>query len=374
MTNFKTTIFLLIISSLFLFSSCSDEKSENTKETTTKTVQTSSSEKTTTTTSAITSASSSATTQAPETTTAGPSLQKVILSNGSSDVGNYNSAFAHLDFNVSYNGEYVSFINWDTMYFHGDDIYMQPEKVDGFVQRSLEPKYYNGNLYYIVDEDGTNSIYYLYSWDFNNDPVKVTEQPVYTFIILNNQVFFTEEFVQGPLYALDLSTKQTKIVSEYSAMSFISDGKDLYFKSSNVGTAPGIVKIDMDTSEESIVLFPFYSNNFIVFDGYVYYEGSTGNLINISKQKFLEETPTVIVELEDYAVSLNISEGRLYYQTENFINSCDLDGNDIAVIHEGNGELKRGTYIIGDRIYFRDYDKYYMVKKDGSDLVELYFD
>jgi len=301
------------------------------------------------------------------------SIEKVKLSNQYNVGGNYNYNFDYYDFNISYNGEYVIMVNWQSMYLHGKDISMQPVLLEGFNQHAQYLQFYNGKLYYLVDESGTGE-YYLYSWDFKNNPVKLLEDSLTYYLILNNEIIYRTEYLSSPLYVLDLSNNSISQLSESYARSFTTDGTDIYYISDDFGNADGLIKHDMNTQEDSIVVFPFYSTNFIVHNNYLYYEYENSiNYMDISREDFTDLTATKIQDLENDTVSLNISDDKLYFQTEFAIKSCELNGTDIQFVYTSETQLKNGTFIIGDRIYFHDGLNIYMIKKDGSDFVKLTF-
>jgi len=301
------------------------------------------------------------------------SIEKVQLSNKYNVGGNYNYNFDYYDFNISYNGEYIIMIDWQSMFLHGKDINMQPVLLEGFNQHAQYLHFYNGKLYYLVDESGTGE-YYLYSWDFKNNPVKLLEDPLTSYLILNNEIIYRTEYLSSPLYVLDLSNNSISQLSESCARNFTTDGTDIYYISDDFGNADGLIKHDMNTQEDVIVVFPFYSNNFIVHDNYLYYEYENSiNYMDISREDFNDLSFIKIQDIEQDTASLNISDDRLYFQTEFAIKSCELNGTDIQFIYTSETSLNNGTFIIGDRIYFRDDLNIYMIKKDGSDFVKLNF-
>ncbi|MBN2852655.1 MAG: DUF5050 domain-containing protein [Clostridia bacterium] len=300
-------------------------------------------------------------------------LEKVVLKNTDQSAGNYNASFSHFDFNLTYNDDFVIIINWESLYYHGKDISSPPVRDISFSQKALEPKMHEGKMYYLV-EDGYTSNYYLYSWDFINQPVKMTDQKVYTFMIVNNQIIFTEDFVQGPLFSLNLADSTVSQLTQNRVHNFTSDGKDVYYKSTDVGNAPGLVRYDMITKEETIAVFPFFSSNYLVLGNDVYYEEDSNGKRNIIRQSLEDQSLVILKSLDEYTITLNISDGELYIQTESNISTCHLDGTESEIIYEGN-DLKRGNFIIGNRIYFADYNsRMMMIDKDGTNFTELLFE
>ncbi len=301
------------------------------------------------------------------------SIDKVVLSNSTNVGGNYNFNFSPYGLNISYNGEYVVIVNWQTLYLHGNDTNFPLVKDEKFSQVAGEFTYHNGNLYYLV-EDGYSTEYYLYSWNFENDSVKVSDTPIKDYLILNNQVIFTTDFFAEPLHMINLDNGSVSRLTQSSANEFTTDGVNLYYRSDDFGNAPGLIKYDVLTQEESLLIFPFYSQNFIVHNGYIYYESEDFDNNNIIRQSLTDETITIIQEINTNAVSINISDDILYFQTDSYIKSCNLDGTETKLIYQSENTINIGTFIIGDRIYFNDGISYYMIKKDGSNFVQLDFD
>ncbi len=309
------------------------------------------------------------TTLTPEPTALVPVLEKVVLSNNGDSIGNHHFSSSHYGLHIAYTGEYVTFVNYMTLLQHGNEIEMEPVVFEGFEYQAEGLQYYNGILYFML-YDSLVGEYHLYTYDFEKDPIKVMDSTVYYYLFVNDKLYFTKEFVQGPIYSFDLTNKEEVIITNYRAHDFTTDGVDLYFFATDAGTAPGLVKYNLSTNEETTVIFPFYSHNYLVHGGYVYYVQENSYDRSIHRLSLNDGTIVdIAVELSDYSYSLNISDDLLYLQTENYIKSFSLDGTNETIIYESSEYLSKGIYIIGDRIYFTDGYDIYMIKKDGSGLV-----
>ena len=309
----------------------------------------------------------------PPTPTPEPGPAKVILSNSADSKGNTHFASSHYGLNITYTGEYITVMNYTTMMKHGDDIALVPEAVEGFEYQAEDLQYYNGLLYYLL-YDWDNGVYYLYSYDFKNEPVKVCNSSVYHYEFLNGKIYFTKEFVQGPIYSMDSNGGSEMQITTMRAHSFVIDGQALYFYATDAGTAPGLVKYNLSTNEETTVVFPFYSHNYLVHNGYVYYVLDGTAYRSIHRMSLTDQTVSDIwIEMTDYTISLNISDGMLYILSGSSIYESSLDGSGRTKVYENPDSFTSGLYIFGDRIYATDGYSIIMVEKDGLNPVEFPF-
>ncbi|MDX1359419.1 MAG: DUF5050 domain-containing protein [Clostridia bacterium] len=296
----------------------------------------------------------------------------VNLVNSPDSTGNTHHASSHYGLHITYNDEHVIIMNYMTMLQHGADINAEPEASEGFDFQAEDLQYFNGLLYFLY-YDSNNGVYYLYSYDFENSPVKVSDSTVYHYEIVNGTVYFTKEFVQGPLFSMNIDGSGETQLTSMRAHSFVNDGQSLYFYATDAGTAPGLVKYDLTTGEETTAVFPFYSHNYLVHGGYAYYviDGTYRSIhrINLSDQTVED----IWLEIPDYTISLNITDGELYILSGNSIYKSDLDGSNMMKIYENPDSLQSGLYIFGDRIYCTDGAYYQIVKTDGSEYAEYSF-
>ena len=302
-----------------------------------------------------------------------PGPAKVTLSNSSDSIGNNHYASSHYGLNIAYTGEYVTVMNYMTMLKHGSDTALTPEAIEGFEYQAVDMQYYNGLLYFLL-YDGDSGEYYLHSYDFENDPVKVSDSTVYHYEFINGLIYFNKEFYQGTIYSMDTNGGGEQQLTTMRAHSFVSDGQSLYFYSTDAGNAPGLVEYNIFSKEENTVVFPFYSHNYLVHDGYVYYLLDANGYRSIHRLNLADQTVTdIMTEMSDYTVSMNISDDVLYILAGNSISSSNFDGSGITKIFEHDDYFVSGLYIFGDRIYCTDNMSIVMVKKDGSDAVAFPF-
>ncbi len=350
-------ILLLVIFSLLFVTACSTTINEDDK--TQTTVESSQPTSTVTVTTSST----------PEPTTSVPTLEKVVLSNSSDSIGNHHFSSSHYGLHIVYTGKYITFVNYMTMLQHGNDSTMEPTIFNDFEYQAEGLQYYNGLLYFMLYDFEVGE-YYLYTYDFENEPIKLMDSTVYSYLFVNGKLYFTKEFVQGPIYSYDLASKEETSLTNFRAHDFTTDGNDLYFFATDAGTAPGLVKYSLSTDEESTVIFPFYSHIYLVHGGYVYYVQENSYDSSVHRLSLNDGTIVdIAVELSGYSFTLNISDNLLYLQSENYIKTFSLDGTNETLIYESSEYLSKGIYIIGDRIYFTDGYDIYMIKKDGSSLV-----
>lgn len=320
------------------------------------------------------------TSQTPQTTpeatpepTPEPGPVKVYLENSPDSTGNSHFASSHYGLNISYTGEYITLMNYMTMFLHGDDIYNVPEKIEGFELQAEDLQFHNGLLYFL-NYDWDNGVYYLYSYDFENEPAKVTDSTVYHYEFINGTIYFTKEFVQGPIYSMSSDGSGEKQLTTMRAHSFVNDGQALYFYATDAGTAPGLVKYDLGTNEETTVVFPFYSHNYMVHGGYVYYVLDTGTYRSIHRMSLSDQSVEDIwLEMTDYSISLNISDGNLFILAGDGVYKGKLNGSDRVKILEANDYLQSGLYIFGNRIYCTDGGFVYCTLADGSEVSVISF-
>ncbi|MBN2557921.1 MAG: DUF5050 domain-containing protein [Clostridia bacterium] len=296
-------------------------------------------------------------------------ISKVVLVNDANSTGNNHFTAAHYGLHSAYTGEYVVFINYMTLLRHGGDHSLAPEAVEGFQYQGEGLLFHDGLLYFMIYDFNVGE-YYLYSYDFENEPVKVMDSTVYYYEFINGKLYFTKQFVQGPIFSYDMASGEERQVTKYRAHDFTSDGNDIYFYATDAGTAPGLVKYDLSTNVESTLVFPFFSHNYLVHGNYIYYVNENSATRSIHRMSMSDQSILDIeADIYENTISLNISDGILYILTENGIKSCGLDGNGMTAIYESEDYLSRGLHIFGDRIYFTDGSYLYMIKKDGTDPV-----
>lgn len=131
-----------------------------------------------------------------------PGPAGVTLSNSPDSTGNTNFASSHYGLHISYENEYVTIMNYMTMFRHGADSSRTPDKVEGFDMQAEDLQYFNGLLYFL-NYDFENGVYYLYSYDFENPPVKVSDSTVYHYEFIDGTIYFMKEFYQGPIYSMN---------------------------------------------------------------------------------------------------------------------------------------------------------------------------
>ncbi len=305
----------------------------------------------------------------PDTTTEPDSLtgiEKVVLTNGANSTGNTSFNSAHYGLHITYTGEYVTFINYTTLMQHGADLEKEPIVFQGFEYQGEDVQAYRDKLYFLM-YDYEKGEYYLYSYDYENPPVKVTESTVYHYEFAGDTIYYTKEFVQGPIYSMNTDGSGEMQLTQMRAHSFVIEEGSIYFYATDAGTAPGLVKYDIATKEESILVFPFYSHNYLVSGGYAYYvnEGTYRSIhrVNLSNQTVED----LWMEIPDYTISMNMSDGILYIHTDYAIYKCNPDGSNRTLLYESAEYLKTGMYIFGDRIYVTDeYDIIVVNKNDGT--------
>ncbi|MFO7611384.1 MAG: DUF5050 domain-containing protein [Clostridia bacterium] len=296
-------------------------------------------------------------------------LSKVVLVNDANSTGNNHFTAAHYGLHSAYTGEYVVFVNYMTLLKHGGDHSLAPEAAEGFQYQGEGLQFHNGLLYFMLYDFNVGE-YYLYSYDFEHDPVKVMNSTVYCYEFINGKLYFTKQFVQGPIFSFDMASGEERQVTEYRAHDFTSDGNDIYFYATDAGTAPGLVKYDLSTNVESTLVFPFFSHNYMVHGNYIYYVNENSATRSIHRMSMSDQSILdIAVDIYENTISLNISDGVLYILTENGIKSCGLDGGGMTTIYESEDYLSRGLHIFGDRIYFTDGSYLYMIKKDGTDSI-----
>ncbi|MCK5759218.1 MAG: DUF5050 domain-containing protein [Clostridiales bacterium] len=297
-----------------------------------------------------------------------PGSAKVQLSNSPDSTGNTHFASSHYGLHIAYGNELISMMNYLTILQHGDDIYLLPDSIEDFEYQAEDLQFYSGLLYFLI-YDWDNGVYYLYSYDFDNEPVKVSDSTVYHYEFINGKIYFTKEFVQGPIFAMDTNGGSEMQISTMRAHSFVHDDQALYFYATDAGTAPGLVKYDLATNEESIVEFPFYSHNYHVHNGYVYYALDGGTYRSIHRMSLSDQTVTDIwVEMTDWTISMNISDGALYMLVGDSVYKSNLDGSGRTKILQAEDNLQTGLYVFGDRIYCADGAFVYCTLTDGSEV------
>ncbi len=297
-----------------------------------------------------------------------PGQAQVVLSNSSDSTGNTHYASSHYGLHLTYTGEYVTLMNYVTMLQHGEDIYSVPEVIEGF-ELPAEDIQFNNGLLYFLNYDWDNGVYYLYTYDFENEPTKVSDSTVYHYEFINGLIYFTKEFVQGPIYSMNPDGSGEKQVSIMRAHSFVSDGQALYFYATDAGTAPGLVKYNLGTNEESTIVFPFYSHNYLVHSGYVYYVLDTGIYRSIHRMSLSNQSVTDIwIEMTDYTITLNVSDGMLYMLAGDSVYKSSLDGSGRVKIFQADDFLQSSLYIYGDRAYCTDGMFVYCTLTDGSEV------
>jgi len=297
-----------------------------------------------------------------------PGPAKVQLLNSPDSTGNTHFASSHYGLHITYGNELISVMNYLTILQHGDDIYLLPDSIKDFEYQAEDLQFYTGLLYFLL-YDWDNSVYYLYSYDYDNEPVKISDSTVYHYEFINGKIYFTKEFYQGPIFSMDLNGGSEMQISTMRAHSFVHSEQAVYFYATDAGTAPGLVKYDLATNEETTVVFPFYSHNYLVHNGYVYYALDGGTYRSIHRMSLSDQTVTDIwVEMTDWTISMNISDGVLYMLVGDSIYKSNLDGSGRTEILKAEDNLQSGLYIFGDRIYCADYDFIYCSKTDGSEV------
>lgn len=291
---------------------------------------------------------------------------KVTLMNGSNSAGNTAYSASHYNLHITYTGEYVELINYTSLMRHGEAIGQAPVVIEGFEYQGEDVQSYNGKLYFLM-YDYNNSVYYLYSYDYENPPAKVTQSTVYHYEFIGSTIYYTKDFVQGPIYSMNLDGSGEKQLTQMRAHSFSIDGGSIYFYATDAGTAPGLVRYNIASGEETTVVFPFFSHNYLVFEGYAYYvnDGTYRSIhrVNLANQAVED----LWLEIGDYTVSLNISDGMLYILTSSGIYKSNPDGSGRTLVYEADESLQTGIYIFGDRIYVTDgYDIIVVDRNDGS--------
>lgn len=152
------------------------------------------------------------------------------------------------------------------------------------------------------------------------------------------------------------------------AHDFVHEGSLIYFFSTDAGTAPGLVEYNISTGEEKTVIFPFYSHNYLVHGGYVYYSIDSGSLRSIHRASIsTQEVEDLWLEITDFTISLNISDGNLYMLVGDSVYKSGLDGSGRTKLLQAEDYLRTGLYIFGDRIYCMDDSFVYCQKTDGSE-------
>lgn len=293
---------------------------------------------------------------------------KVVLTNSADSTGNSHFASAHYGLHIAYTGEYVTLMNYMTMLKHGDDIYGLPAALENFEYQAEDLQYYNGLLYFLL-YDWDNGVYYLYSYDLDNEPVKVGSSSVYHYEFINGKIYFTKDFVQGPIFAMDANGGSEIQITSMRAHSFVSDGQALYFYATDAGTAPGLVKYNLATNEETTIVFPFFSHNYMVHGGYLYYVNEGSTYRSIHRMSLADQSVTDIwVEMTDYVITLNISDGMLYILAGNSVYKSGLDGSGRVKILIADDNLNSGLYIFGSRAYCSDENFVYCTLTDGSEV------
>jgi len=320
--------------------------------------------------------SPSASGQPVETASPGPSseptpepesaVSKVTLTNSSDSTGNFQYQAAHYGLHIAYTGEYIELMSYMTLLQHGGDIAAEPVVLEGFEYQAEDLQSYNGRLYFL-QYDFDNGVYYLYSYDYENPPVKVTDSTVYHYEFIDGRIYYTKDFVQGPIYSMAIDGSDEKQLTQMRAHSFASEGNSLYFYATDAGTAPGLVKYNISTGEETTVVFPFYSHNYLIHGGYAYYVNE-GTYRSIHRVNLANQTVEDLwLEISDYTISMNISDGMLYILTSSGIYKSNTDGSGRTLLYEAVEYLQTGLYIFGDRIYVTDgYDVIVIDRDDGT--------
>jgi len=297
-----------------------------------------------------------------------PGPAKVQLVNSPDSTGNTNYASSHYGLHITYGNDLISMMNYLTILQHGDDIYLFPDAVEDFEYQAEDLQFYNGLLYFLL-YDGDNGVYYLYSYDFDNEPVKVSDSTVYHYEFINGKIYFNKEFFQGPIYSMDPNGGSEMQISTMRAHSFVHADQAIYFYATDAGTAPGLVKYDLITNEETTIVFPFYSHNYLVHNGYVYYALDGGTYRSIHRMLLSDQTVTDIwVEMTDWTISMNISDEALYLLVGDSVHKSNLDGSGRTEILQANDNLQPGLYIFGDRVYCSDGASVYCTFIDGSEV------
>ncbi|MCD6321894.1 MAG: DUF5050 domain-containing protein, partial [Clostridiales bacterium] len=297
-----------------------------------------------------------------------PGLAKVQLLNSPDSTGNTHFASSHYGLHIAYGNDLISMMNYLTILQHGDDIYLLPDSIEDFEYQAEDLQFYNGILYFLI-YDWDNSVYYLYSYDFDNEPVKVSDSAVYHYEFINGKIYFRKEFTQGPIFSMDPNGGNEIQISTMRAHNFVHSEQAIYFFATDAGTAPGLVKYDLTTNEETTVVFPFYSHNYLVHNGYVYYTLDSGNYRSIHRMALSDQSETDIwVEMTDWTISMNISDGALYMLVGDSIYKSNLDGSGRIKIFMAEDNLQTGLYIFGDRIYCADGAFVYCTLTDGSEV------
>ena len=360
----KNILFVLtiILATALLFTSCTKATDNSAKPTQTEKTQTQ--EPTETQTPDASAEPTAEPTASPEPENEGP--EKVVLSNSGDSTGNSQYAAAHYGLHTAYNGEYINLMNYDKLLVHGNDISFAPVLVEGFTYQAEDLQYHNGLLYFLV-YDFDLGAYHMYSYDYENPPAKVTESTVYHYEFINGKIYFTKEFYQGPIYSMSIDGSGETELTQMRSHGFTTDGNMIYFYSTDAGTAPGIVEYNPSTNEETIVVFPFYSHNFIAHNGYIYYVYD-GTYRSIHRVKISDQTVEDLwLEITDYTISLNISDGELYILSGYDIYKSNLDGSNRTKIFENTDSLQTGLYIFGNRIYATDgYSIIVIDRNDGT--------
>lgn len=306
----------------------------------------------------------------PETTpepTPEPGVTKIALTNTPDSTGNTAYSASHYGLHIAYGQEMVTVMNYMTMFNHGGEIARVPDKVEGFEYQAEDLQYYNGFLYFLIYDFDTGA-YNLYKYDGENPPEKVCDSTVYHYEFINGTIYFMKEFYQGPIYSMNPDGSGETQLTTMRAHSFVNDGQSLYFYSTDAGTAPGLVKYNIGTGEETTVIFPFYSHNYLVHGGYIYYSVDSGTYRSIHRASLANQTVEDIwLEMTDFTISMNISDGMLYLLVGDSVYKSGIDGSNRVKILQAEEGLQTGLYIFGDRIYCMDYSFIYCVKTDGSE-------
>ena len=297
-----------------------------------------------------------------------PGPANVSLVNSPDSTGNTHYAASHYGLHITYGNELVTVMNYMIMFRHGADHAKVPDKVEEFEFQAEDLQYFNGLLYFL-NYDFNNGVYYMYSYDFENPPVKIGDTTVYHYEFINGTIYFTKEFVQGPIYSMNPDGSGETQVTTMRAHSFVHEGSNIYFYATDAGTAPGLVQYNLATNEESTIVFPFYSHNYLVHGGYVYYSLDSGSYRSIHRMSISDQNVEDIwLEMTDFTISLNISDGDLYLLVGDSVYKSALDGGNRVKVLQADEGLQTGLYIFGNRIYCADYSFIYCSTTDGSEL------
>ena len=247
----------------------------------------------------------------------------------------------------------------------------------------------NNWIYYENGED--NSTVYKIETDGQNNQKISDIQSVNNLTAIDDKLYFIlirvvpdDISISDGIYVMDTDGNNLKQLTDLGAgQMYIYDGV-IYFKANraeNYGS--DLYKMNLDGTGQTRLSLEYVGiNNFVVYNGYIYYHTMTSNLYKISVDG---GRPEIAVPMDEGIVlgKINICGNTLFYSFTANTLAAQLASDGIHALNLDTGEDKRlipkranDIFIINNQIYFMNnlnhYITYYSMDLNGSNLKELW--